>query len=337
MSTAADTGRPDRVPRRRSDHQADQRTDHQADQRPARRVLVVGVTGMLGHAVLRELDDDPELDVHGLARSIDDRAGWFPRHLLDRIVPAVDVTRFDHVRRLVDELRPDVVVNCVGVIKQRPDVQDAVPTVTLNALFPHLLADACAQVGGRLVHVSTDCVFSGRRGGYVEDDLPDPPDLYGRSKLLGEATGAAALTLRTSIVGHELTTNRSLVDWFLSQRGQVRGFTRAIYSGVTTVEFARLLRTVVLPRAELTGLFHVAAAPITKYDLLRLVAEVYGWSGELVPDDEFTCDRSMRADALAHVTGYHPPSWPDMIAAMHAARSRWALDQARPGLAGVPR
>ncbi|WP_205789410.1 SDR family oxidoreductase [Micromonospora sp. HM134] len=329
MNATTDPTRPDRVPRRRTDQQA-------AD--PARRVLVVGVTGMLGHAVLRELADDPTLDVHGLARGIDDeRAGWYPPHLLARIVPAVDVTRFDDVRRLIDEVRPDVVVNCVGVIKQRPDVQDAVPTVTLNALLPHLLADACAQVGGRLVHVSTDCVFSGRRGGYLEDDLPDPPDLYGRSKLLGEATGASALTLRTSIVGHELTTRRSLVDWFLSQRGQVRGFTRAVYSGVTTVEFARLLRTVVLPRPELTGLYHVAAEPITKYDLLRLVAEVYGWPGELVPDDGFVCDRSLRADALARATGYRPPGWPDMITALHAARARWAPDPARPGLAGVPR
>ncbi|GAB3844655.1 NAD(P)-dependent oxidoreductase [Micromonospora andamanensis] len=325
MSTATDAGRSDLVPRRRSDARGEPRT--------VRRVLVVGVTGMLGHAVFRELSDDPGLDVHGLARSISNRADWYPRHLLARIVPAVDVTRFGQVQQLVDELRPDVVVNCVGVIKQRPDVQDAVQTVTLNALFPHLLADACAQFGSRLVHVSTDCVFSGRRGGYVEDDLPDPPDLYGRSKLLGEATSVPALTLRTSIIGHELATNRSLVDWFLSQQGRVRGFTRAIYSGVTTVEFARLLRTVVLPREELTGLYHVAAEPISKYDLLRLVAEVYGWSGELVPDDEFVCDRSMRADTLARVTGYRPPSWPDMIAAMHAARARWALGQ---GLQSVP-
>ncbi|WP_433532419.1 dTDP-4-dehydrorhamnose reductase family protein [Micromonospora sp. CA-263727] len=328
MSVEVGNGAPERVPRRRGD----------ADQKPdaaTRRVLVVGVTGMLGHAVLRELSDAPELDVHGLARRIDDRAGWFPERLLARITPAVDATRFAQVRQLVDELRPDVVVNCVGVIKQRPDVQDAVHTVTLNALFPHLLADACAESGSRLIHVSTDCVFSGQRGGYVEDDLPDPPDLYGRSKLLGEATGAAALTLRTSIIGHELTTSRSLVDWFLSQRGRVRGFTRAIYSGVTTVEFARLLRTVVLPREELTGLYHVAAEPISKYDLLRLVAEVYRWSGELVPDDEFACDRSMRAEALARATGYRPPGWPDMIRAMHAARTRWTSATPRTDRPGV--
>ncbi|MET8258883.1 SDR family oxidoreductase [Micromonospora sp. NPDC005553] len=330
MSTHTGGRRPELVPRRRGGPGAE-------EPRPARRVLVVGVTGMLGHAVIRELGDDPDLDVHGVARSIEDRAGWFPRRLLDRITTAVDATRFGQVRQLIDDLRPDVVVNCVGVIKQRPDVQDAVQTVTLNALFPHLLADACGQLGSRLIHVSTDCVFSGRRGGYVEDDLPDPPDLYGRSKLLGEARGVSALTLRTSIIGHELVTNRSLVDWFLSQRGQVRGFTRAIYSGVTTVEFARLLRTVILPQAGLTGLYHVAAEPISKYDLLRLIAEVYGWPGDILPDDEFTCDRSMNADALAQATGYRPPNWPDMIRAMHAARARWAVEPAQPGLQDVPR
>ena len=227
-------------------------------------------------------------------------------------------------------------MNCVGVIKQRPDVQDAAHTVTMNALLPHQLAEVCTQTGSRLIHVSTDCVFSGRQGGYAESDLPDPADLYGRSKWLGEVTTAPALTLRTSIVGHELTTNRSLVDWFLSQRGTVRGFTRAIYSGVTTVEFARLLHTVVLPNEELTGLYHVAAEPITKYDLLRLVAEAYQWPGELVPDGDFVCDRSMRADLLAGATGYRPPGWPQMIRSMHAARTRWSSGQTKAGRYDVP-
>ncbi|WFE28157.1 SDR family oxidoreductase [Solwaraspora sp. WMMD791] len=317
MSAAAgDRPRPDMVPRRR--------TVATATAPAVRRVLIVGATGMLGHALLRELADAPELEVHGVARSLDGRERHYPAGLLRRITSGVDATRFDQVRTVIDGLRPDVVVNCVGVIKQRPDVQDAVPTVTLNALLPHLLADATARHGGRLIHVSTDCVFSGSRGGYVEHDLPDPPDLYGRSKLLGEVTTGSALTLRTSIVGHELTTRRSLVDWFLGQSGQVRGYTRAVYSGVTTVEFARLLRTVVLPRPDLTGLYHVAATPITKYDLLRLVAEVYGWQGDLVAENEFVCDRSMRADALAEATGYRPPDWPDMIRTLYAARARWS-------------
>ncbi|WP_123602177.1 SDR family oxidoreductase [Micromonospora sp. Llam0] len=311
---SGDGGRLERVPRRRTDGPV-----------PARqRVLIAGATGMLGHTLLRELSADPALDVHGTARDLADRAHHFPAPLVERIADGIDATRFDQVRRIVDELRPDVVVNCVGVIKQRPDVRDATHTVTLNALFPHLLAQTCGQFGSRLIHVSTDCVFSGRRGGYVEDDLPDPPDLYGRSKLLGEVTREGALTLRTSIIGHELTSSRSLVDWFLSRPGVVQGWTGAIYTGVTTVEFARLLRTVVLPRTDLTGLYHLAAEPISKYDLLRLIAEVYRWPGDIAPDDGFVCDRSMRADRLADVTGYRPPSWPDMVRSMHAARTRWA-------------
>ncbi|MGK5739558.1 dTDP-4-dehydrorhamnose reductase family protein [Micromonospora sp. URMC 103] len=291
----------------------------------SRRVLVLGVTGMLGHTLLRELAQATELDVHGTARTGGRLAELFPAPLLDRITTGVAASDLDRIRELLRDRRPDVVINCIGVIKQLPAVQDAVHTVSINALFPHLLARVCAEHGVRLIHVSTDCVFSGDRGSYVETDLPDPPDLYGRSKLLGEVAGASALTLRTSIVGHELTSNRSLLDWFLSQTTLVRGHTKAIYSGVTTVEFARLLRTVVLPREDLVGLYHVAATAISKYELLRLVASVYGWQGDLIPHDGFVCDRSMSGEALAQATGYRPPPWPEMVRQLHEARSRWAL------------
>ncbi|MBQ1047989.1 SDR family oxidoreductase [Micromonospora sp. C51] len=284
-----------------------------------RRVLVLGATGMLGHTLMRELHDIPGVEVHGTARSSD----GLPPTVAARVSTGIDVLAHGRVGRLLDQIGPDVVVNCVGVIKQRPEVQDAVHTVTVNALFPHQLAEECARRGMRLVHVSTDCVFSGDRGGYVETDIPDPPDLYGRSKLLGEVDRAPALTLRTSIIGHELSGHRSLVDWFLSQHGVVSGYTKAIYSGITTVEFARLLRSVVLPQENLTGLYHVAASPISKYELLRLVADAYDWTGDIVPHDAFVCDRSMNADALAQATGYRAPAWPNMISDLRHARQRW--------------
>ncbi|MEV0155915.1 SDR family oxidoreductase [Micromonospora sp. NPDC050686] len=294
-----------------------------------RRVLIVGATGMLGHTLVRQLGETAGLEVYGSARTSDALGAIFPRDVAARIVGGVDVRDMAQVERLLDRVRPEVVVNCVGVIKQRPDVRDAVHTVTLNALFPHLLATECARRDSRLIHVSTDCVFSGDRGGYVETDIPDPPDLYGRSKLLGEL-GAPALTLRTSIVGHEVSSNRSLIDWFLSQTQEVHGFTKAIYSGVTTTEFAHLLGAVVIPRDHLTGLYHVAASPISKYDLLRLVAEAYGWPGRIVPDDRLSCDRSMSAEALALRTGYRPPPWHQMISQLRAARGHWGLPPALP-------
>jgi dTDP-4-dehydrorhamnose reductase len=288
------------------------------------RVLILGATGMLGHVLLRELSQAEALDVYGSARDATALDGHVSAELLQRVASKIDVRNFDSVRWLLDDVQPEVVINCVGVIKQDPGVGDAINTISVNALFPHLLARESRDRGARLIQISTDCVFSGKRGRYVEVDDPDPGDMYGRSKLLGEVPGPA-LTLRTSIIGHELVSHRSLVDWFLSQSSVVYGYTRAMYSGVTTYEFARLLKSVVIPREDLAGLHHVAASPISKYDLLRLIADVYGWTGPIAPFDGFSCDRSMSADEFHALTGYRPPAWPQMIAEMRRSALNWGL------------
>lgn len=283
---------------------------------PRTRMLILGATGMLGHALMRQLSTADELTVYSSARDADPLRGSFPAWLRERVVPDVDVRDAVSVQRLLNDVRPDVVVNCVGIVKQDPRVADVITTITVNSLLPHLLSRECANRGARLIHVSTDCVFSGERGGARETDHPDPRDLYGRSKLMGEVTDPPALTLRTSIVGHELRGHRSLVDWFLAQDGVVCGYTKAIYSGITTVEFARLLRSVVIPRPSLVGLYHVASTPISKDALLRLIARQYGWPGRIEPYTGVVCDRSLRADAFLARTGYRPPPWPQMIAEM---------------------
>ncbi|MFF5173147.1 dTDP-4-dehydrorhamnose reductase family protein [Micromonospora sp. NPDC000089] len=293
------------------------------------RVLILGAGGMLGHTLLREFDKAEEIDVHGCVRALNVAQGTLPAHLSQKVVQAGDVTRLDPLRRVLSTLEPDVVINCVGVIKQRPEVDDAATTVAVNALFPHVLARECRAVGSRVIQISTDCVFSGHGGGYRETDPPDPGDLYGRAKLLGETTRENALTLRTSIVGHEIGSNRSLVDWFLSQTGRVTGYRQAIYSGLTTTEFAVMLRTVVLPRPHLAGLYHVASAPISKYELLRVIADVYGWAGVIEPSDEYRCDRSLRAEKFHAETGYTPPEWPAMIGQLQRAAAEWGLPVAR--------
>ncbi|MEV0806082.1 SDR family oxidoreductase [Micromonospora sp. NPDC050200] len=295
------------------------------------RVLILGASGMLGHTLLRELGRAEELDVHGCARNVHAVRATLPAHLSRQVVPVGDVTELGTLRGVLSALHPDVVVNCVGVIKQRPEVDDAAQTIAVNALFPHVLAEECGAIGARVIQVSTDCVFSGRRGGYREADPPDPGDLYGRAKLLGETTRGNALTLRTSIVGHEIGSARSLVDWFLSQTGRVTGYRRAIYSGITTTEFAAMLRTVVLPRPGLAGLYHVASTPISKYELLGIVADVYGWAGRVEPSDEYRCDRSLRAEKFHAETGYEPPQWPEMVGDLHRAAAEWGLPVAKPG------
>lgn len=281
-----------------------------------RRVLVLGVSGMLGNAVFRVFASSPDYDVWGSARS----AGVL-RHLEaathPRIVLGVDVENSDHLLRVVDAVRPFAIVNCVGLVKQLAEAKDPLAALPINAILPHRLARIAALVGARLVHVSTDCVFSGAKGAYKESDQPDATDLYGRSKLLGEVDYPHAITLRTSIIGHELGSAHGLIGWFLEQQGTVRGYTRAIFSGLPTVELARVIRDHVLSHAGLSGLYHVSAAPIAKHDLLALVAAQYRKDIRLEPDDRLEIDRSLNSDRFRAATAYEPPSWPELVRRMH--------------------
>lgn len=280
------------------------------------RVMVLGVTGMLGNAMFRLLSESSTLVVYGTAR-VEGSRRYFSGNLASQIIVDVDVENHDSLVRAIAVVRPDVVVNCVGLVKQLANANDPLQVVPINTLLPHRLAALCQVTGARLVHFSTDCVFSGAKGNYLESDFPDANDLYGRSKLLGEVDYPHAITLRTSIVGHELSGHRSLVNWFLAQQGVVRGFTRAIFSGMPTVELARVVRDFVLPRVQLHGLYHVAAMPINKFELLKLVAKTYGKAIEIIPSDELIIDRSLKADRFKEATGYEPPEWPALVQRMY--------------------
>jgi dTDP-4-dehydrorhamnose reductase len=280
------------------------------------RVLVLGATGMLGHALLRFFAASPGFEVWGSARGA--ALGRLPAALQPRVIGGIDVESTDALAGLLARLRPQVVLNAVGLVKQLAEADDPLAALPINALLPHRLARLCALAGARLVHVSTDCVFAGTRGGYVEADPPDAQDLYGRSKLLGEVTDAPhAITLRTSIIGHELASAHGLVGWFLAQRGIVRGYARAVFSGLPTVELARVVRDEVLPRPELSGLYHVSAAPIDKLTLLRRVAERYGHAVEIQPDERVAIDRSLDSSRFRAATGWIPPDWPELVRRMH--------------------
>lgn len=281
------------------------------------KVLVLGVTGMLGNAMFRVLSEDSDLVVHGTARSEHARQ-YFSNELSNRLVIGVDVENNDSLVKSFATVRPDVVINCVGLVKQLADANDPLQAVPINTLLPHRLAALCQATRARLVHISTDCVFSGSKGNYLESDFPDAYDLYGRSKLLGEVDYPHAITLRTSIIGHELTGHRSLVGWFLAQHKTVRGFTKAVFSGLPTVELARVVRDVVLSRPELRGLYHVAAKPINKFDLLNLVAVAYGKDIEITPDDSLVIDRSLNAERFKESTGYMAPEWTALVQRMYA-------------------
>lgn len=293
------------------------------------KVLILGATGMLGHTLFSMLSGRPEFAVFAAARGTKDPARWFPPGLLQRIRGGVDAERFDTVVRVLEEIRPDVVVNCIGVVKQLPLAKDPIAAITVNTLFPHRLARACGEAGIRMIHISTDCVFSGGKGNYFESDLPDATDLYGRTKLLGEVDTPRCVTLRTSIIGHELSGRHGLVEWFLAQEESVRGFARAVFSGFPTVELSGIVAERVIPNEGLTGLYHVSSAPISKYELLRLVMERYGKRIRIERDEAFVCDRSLDSTRFREATGYQPPPWPVMVSRMHADFLRSPLYKSR--------
>lgn len=270
---------------------------------------------MLGNAMFRLLSQDAGLEVFGTARSGSVRRFFAPQ-AGQRLIAGVDVENQDTLARVFADVKAQVVVNCIGLIKQLADADDPLQALPINAMLPHRLARLCELGGARLVHVSTDCVFAGTKGNYRESDPSDATDLYGKSKFLGEVAYPHTITLRTSIIGHELGSAHGLVGWFLAQEGRVKGYTRAIFSGLPTVELARVVRNVVLARPDLSGLYHVASSPIAKHDLLKLVAQVYGKAIEIVPDNAVVIDRSLNADRFREASGYVPPAWPELVKAM---------------------
>ena len=291
------------------------------------KVLILGGAGMLGHKLFQILRErfpgticttrknvqHPPFDQIDLLQGPD-------------VIRGVDVMDFESLHRVLAGLQPDYVVNCVGIIKQRDEAAMALPSITVNSLLPHKLAAMVKEWGGRVIHFSTDCVFSGKRGGYTEQDDSDADDLYGKSKFLGEVTTENALTLRTSIIGRELVEHKSLLDWFLSQNHKtVKGFKRVIYAGVTTNHMADVVTEIIRKSRPISGLYQVVSDPISKYDLLCLLRDAYRLDIEILADETVVSDRSMQGDKLRAATGYVSPAWP--LLAKNLADDRTPYDQ----------
>ena len=281
------------------------------------KILILGATGMLGQALFRSFSRDDKLDVYATARNDNGLNKWFPAQLLRKIIGGVNVDKFDNVARELERIHPDTVINCIGLIKQQPIANDPLAALTINAQLPHRIALVCRGIDARLIQMSTDCVFNGKRGGYKESDESNAEDLYGRTKYLGELNGQHCVTLRTSIIGHELKGRFGLLEWFLAQDKKVRGFRKAIFSGFPTVELARIIHDFILPNLELSGIYHVSSEPISKYDLLLKVARRYNKNIDIEPDDTFIVDRSLDSTVFREATNYIPPSWDKLIEMMH--------------------
>lgn len=282
-------------------------------------VLILGASGMLGHTLFARMLSTDCYEVKATARKAAGLDRYFSSEMLNSVTVGVDADNFDAILKVMGEFKPDCVINCIGIIKQLAASAEHIPALSVNSLFPHRLAMLCKAVGTRLIHISSDCVFDGMKGNYLESDPSNASDLYGRTKFLGEVSSYPhCITLRTSIIGHELGTQYGLVEWFLAQRGSVNGFTKAIFSGFPTVEFANILVNYVMPNQELKGLYHVSSNPISKHDLLTTIAKQYGVSTEICATDDFSADRSLNSQRFQQDTGYLPPTWDKLIECMHS-------------------
>ncbi|MEM0906048.1 MAG: sugar nucleotide-binding protein [Pseudomonadota bacterium] len=275
-------------------------------------ILVLGGEGLLGHALAHELIGKR---IHNgrIGVTVRGARSRVPLPCGVSVYPNVDATRFASVTAAIDNHHANAVINAIGIVKNNAAVDDLTTTFAVNAHFPKKLARAVTVRGSKLIHISTDCVFTGDQGQYSEMDPPDANDAYGRSKAIGEVSGEGILTLRTSMVGLEQATSRGLLNWFLSQPGPVPGYTNAVFSGPSAIEVARLVAKILASHGPMGGLMHVAAAPIDKFTLLTMVRDAFSLSTEIVADESVVIDRSMRAGRLEMRYGYTAPSWPAMV------------------------
>lgn len=282
-----------------------------------KRILIFGITGMLGHTLFKEMSKNDDFEVFGTTRNASGLNNFFSTEELSRIRDNVDADNFDTIMRATASVQPDIIINCIGIIKQLPIAKDPLTAITVNAQLPHRMSLIARSANARMIHISTDCVFNGIKGNYTEEDPSDATDLYGRSKFLGEVEYPHCVTLRTSIIGHELKTEFSLIDWFLSQTGTTKGFTKAIYTGFPTIEMVKIITDYVIPNDELSGLYQVSSDPISKYDLLNIIKNVYKKEISIEAFDDFAMDRSLNSEKFRKITGYKAPTWEAMVYDMY--------------------
>ena len=275
------------------------------------RILILGGDGMLGHQLFKHLKNSYDVRV-----TLRQNLAVYKKFMLfstENTYPGIDVRSSGKLAEVLTDFHPDAVVNAIGIVKQMPEANESIPSLEINALFPHRLALLCKDISARMIHLSTDCVFSGKKGNYKESDTSDADDLYGRTKFLGEVTEKHCLTLRTSMIGQELSRKKNLLEWFLAQNENVYGYKKFVFSGFTTLELSRVIENMILNYPDASGIYHVSSDPISKFDLLSIIKEGLKFSIEIIPDESVACDRSLDSSRFRQEFNYNPPTWEEMV------------------------
>jgi dTDP-4-dehydrorhamnose reductase len=288
-----------------------------------KKILIIGASGMIGSALVSFFSKVGEFSVFGSIRSLD-IPNFFNKFNNVKIFNSINLDKKNSLLSVINLISPDIVINCVGVVKQSEEIKNYYNTIFLNSLFPHYLYELSSKHSFRLIHISSDCVFSGNKGNYSETDVTDPNDLYGLTKLLGEIKSGNAITIRASLIGHEIYRKQGIVEWFLSQDGNVQGYNKAIFSGVTSIEFARIIYENIIPNHNLKGLYHISSFPISKYDLLLLIKNIYNKTSiNIIGSNKIIINRSLNSSNFQNHTGYLVKEWPQMIKEMKETYSNF--------------
>jgi len=279
------------------------------------KILILGSTGLIGSTLLKYFSKKNNFKCYGGIQKKSDTIKL--KNIKNIKLYKINYKKKRDIIKVFNQIKPDLIINCIGVTKQLVQKKKISEILRVNSVLPHYFAQIVnLQKKIRLIHFSTDCVFSGTKGKYRETDLPDAQDIYGRSKLLGELSYPNTLTLRTSCIGHELQTKYGLLNWFLDQKKSVKGYKNAIFSGLTSLEIAKVLYKFIIPNKNLEGLYHLSGKKISKYDLLNLIKKVYKKDIKININKNVKINRSLNSNSLQQITGYKPSGWNKIIKEM---------------------
>tara|TARA_Y100000766_G_scaffold110909_1_gene94924 strand:+ start:130 stop:1002 length:873 start_codon:yes stop_codon:yes gene_type:complete len=282
------------------------------------KIIILGCTGLLGNTITKNFLQNYDYEIYPIIRDFS-KIKFFKQEYHKNFVEILNILDLSELEKTITPIKPDIIINCLGLTNKfsNNNAFEIQEFIEINSLFPHKLYQLCMQLNIRLIHFSSDCIFSGKKGAYSETDIPDPIDIYGKSKLLGELDYENCITIRKSVIGHELFSKNGLLEWFIDQNEVVQGYKKVIFSGLTALELSRLLAIYIIPSKNLKGIINVTGPSITKYDLLKKIARVYKKSINIIPNESVISNRSLNGSKFSNLSGYQPKSWNELINSMY--------------------